>query len=124
ELAQEMICEKFDIAVAFSQRRHVNGKNLETIKQIAPQLPRVDGLLRRCVACGEHAYVDFDRLVGSDAGQHACFQHAQKFDLQVDRHLDDFIEKQRAAMRALEEAAMLPVRAGEAALLVTEQLAL
>src|SRR6185312_4974580 len=38
-------------------------------------------------------------------------------------HLRHFVEEQRAAVGALEEAAMLAVRAGEAPLLVAEQLA-
>ena len=54
----------------------------------------------------------------------AGLQHAQQLDLQLQRHLGDLVEEQRAAVRALEEALVLAVGAGEAALLVAEQLAL
>ena len=54
----------------------------------------------------------------------ARLEHAQQAHLQVERHLGDLVEEQRAAVRALEEAVVLARRAGEAALLVAEQLAL
>jgi len=50
--------------------------------------------------------------------------HAQQLDLQVQRHLGDFVQEQRAARGAFEEALVLAVGAGEAALLVAEDLAL
>ena len=54
----------------------------------------------------------------------AGLEHAQQLHLQLHRHLGDLVEEDRAAVGALEEAFVLPVRAREAAALVAEQLAL
>ena len=60
----------------------------------------------------------------ADAHEGAGLEHAQQLDLQLERHLGDLVEEQRAAVGALEVALVLPVGAGEAAPLVAEQLAL
>ena len=39
-----------------------------------------------------------------------ALEHAQQLDLQVERHLGDLVEEQRAAVRALEEAVVLAHR--------------
>ena len=48
---------------------------------------------------------------------------AQQLDLHVQRQIRDFIEKQRAAFRGLDQPLLVAHRAGEAAALVTEELA-
>jgi hypothetical protein len=62
-------------------------------------------------------------LRGPHAQEAAGLEHAQQLDLQLERHLGDLVEEQRAAVRALEEARMVAVGTGEAALLVAEDLA-
>ena len=51
-------------------------------------------------------------------------ERAQELDLQLDRHLADLVEEQRAAVGRLELALLVRDRAGERALDVAEQLAL
>jgi hypothetical protein len=51
-------------------------------------------------------------------------QHAEELALQGQRHLRHLVEEERAAVGDLEEPLLLLVRAGEAALLVAEELAL
>ena len=63
-------------------------------------------------------------VVAADAHEAARLEHAQQVHLHVGRHLGDLVEEQRAAVGALEAAAVLPRRAGERALLVAEQLGL
>ena len=66
-------------------------------------------------------------LIGArsaDALELLLLQHAQQLRLQVEPHLGDFVEQQRAAVRALERAFDALDRAGERALLVAEQRAL
>ena len=50
-------------------------------------------------------------------------QDAQQLDLRARRHLADLVEKQRAALGLLEQAALARFGAGECAALVAEQLA-
>ncbi len=55
--------------------------------------------------------VSISRL-GAHAHEHAGLQHTQQLDLQLDRHLGDLVEKQRAAVGAFEVALVLAVGAG------------
>ena len=52
------------------------------------------------------------------------FQNPQQLGLAVERHLADFVEKERAGVGLLEQADVVGVGAGERALLVAEELAL
>ena len=63
------------------------------------------------------------RAVAADAVELAVGQHAQQARLQVERHVADLVEEQRAAVGLLEAAAPRRLRAGEGAALVAEQLA-
>src|SRR5207248_8516222 len=98
----------------------VHGEYLKAIQKIAPQLADTERFLRGRVACRQDSDVNFNQLVRSDARQRPRFEDAQQFHLQVDWHFDDFIQEQRSAMRAFEKAAMLPICAREASLLVAE----
>jgi hypothetical protein len=71
----------------------------------------------------DQAHVGLLDLGRADPHEGAGLEHAQQLHLQVERHLGDLVEEQRAAVGALEEAQVLPVGAGEAALLVAEDLA-
>src|SRR5207302_238774 len=65
------------------------------------------------------------RVLGpADALDLAALERAQQLGLEVDRELADLVEKQRAARRRLERTLARDHRAGERALVVTEQLAL
>jgi uncharacterized protein YoaH (UPF0181 family) len=61
--------------------------------------------------------------VAADAVELAVRQHAQQPRLQVERHVADLVEEQRAAVGLLEAAAARGLRAGEGAALVAEELA-
>ena len=60
-------------------------------------------------------------VAAAEAFDFAFLQHAQQLGLQRQRHLGDFVEQQRAALRLLELAGVRIDRAGEGAALVTEQ---
>jgi hypothetical protein len=73
---------------------------------------------------GEDPHVGLDRIVSAHAQEVARLEHAQELHLQLGIHLGDLVEQQRPARGALEIADVALVGAGEAALLVPEQLAL
>ncbi|MCY1445071.1 hypothetical protein D9M71_615740 [compost metagenome] len=71
----------------------------------------------------DDAHVDLLRLA-ADGHHHAVFQYTQQAGLQRQRHVTDFIEKQRAAIGLLQLAAHAFLAcAGEGTASVTEQLA-
>ena len=80
--------------------------------------------LQVLVRGGDDAHVALQRLVATDAVELAVAEHAQQTRLQVEGHVADLVEKQRAAVGLLEAAAAHGLRAGEGAALVAEQFAL
>jgi hypothetical protein len=63
-------------------------------------------------------------LLCADGADLAFLQGAQELRLEVERHLAHLVEEERAAVGELEEALLVFGRAREAALLVSEELAL
>ena len=57
----------------------------------------------------------------ADAGDFALLEHAQQPHLRGERHLADFIEKDRAVISLLEDALMLRAGVGEGPLFVPEE---
>ena len=72
----------------------------------------------------QHTNVDRPRAVLTDAPHLALLQHAQQLDLHGRRHIANFIEEQRAAIRGFEESRAVLRRARERAAGVSEELGL
>jgi hypothetical protein len=124
EHAEKMLGERRHVAGALAQRRQMQREHREAIHQVFAQLPVRNRLGDVAIGRGDDADVRLDFLRAADAIEAAGFEHAQQPRLHVERHLGDFIEEQRAAGGALEDAGVRARRAREAALLVTEQLGL
>src|SRR5262245_12189734 len=73
---------------------------------------------------GDNADIDLDALRAAEALDLTLLEHAQQLDLDVGRQIADFVEEDRGAIGQLEAPDLPRQRAGEGALLATEQLAL
>ena len=123
-LLQEVARQQRDVLAPLAQRRQAQADDVEAMEQV---------LAERALACTRSSRfwwvaamtrtLAFDRLVAADAVELAVGQHAQQPRLQVERHVADLVEEQRAAVGLLEAAAAHRLRAGEGAALVAEQLA-
>src|SRR5436190_8286213 len=71
----------------------------------------------------DRPHVGTDCLVPSDAFERLLLQEPQDFSLRGQRHIADFIEKQRATVALLEFADAPPISARESPLLMPEQFA-
>ena len=100
------------------------GKTARRKKRSSRNVSVLDGLREILVGRGEDAHVDVDHVLAADARDLARLQRAQHLGLRDEVHVADLVEKERAAVRLLEEPAALEHRAGERAPLVAEQLAL
>jgi hypothetical protein len=94
------------------------------VEQVLAKAPELDALLEVLVRRRDHPHVAAQRVVPAHAIELAVAQHAQQARLQVERHVADLVEEQRAAIGLLEAAAPRRLRAGEGAALVAEELAL
>ena len=118
--------EQRDVLAALAQRRQVDREHVAGGRAGPRAACRRATASSRIAVGGGDARARRSRcdLRRADAHEGAGLEHAQQLDLQLERHLGDLVEEQRAAVGALEEALVLAVGAGEAALLVAEQLAL
>src|SRR5207249_5742726 len=70
------------------------------------------------------ARVDLDQPVTPNTSEAKVLEHMQELRLERERQLRDLVQVDRALVRILELPRLQPVRAGEGALLVAEQLRL
>ena len=98
--------------------------NTQSVHEVFAQLAFQHGLSRIAVAGGDDAHAGAQFLFTADAREATGFENAQQAHLHFRRHLDDFVQEQRAALGAFAAAAMHFRRAGERTLLVAEELRL
>src|SRR6266542_3837143 len=124
EAAQKVFGEKDDVVAARAERRDVDRKDVQPVKEvIAKRAPR-DLRLQVFVRGGDHPYIDGDRLLASDFLKGLLLQDAQDFRLRADAHVADFVKEERAAVGELEFSFAFVDRAGERPFAMAEQLRL
>jgi hypothetical protein len=122
--AQEMGCEQRDVLAPLAQRGHVDLDRVEAEQQVLTE-PPVRHLLPQVGVRGrKDAHVGAARARRADALELAGLEHAQQLRLQVERHVRDLVEEERAAVGHLEAADAVGLGVREGALHVAEQLAL
>jgi hypothetical protein len=107
-----------------AQRRDAHRDHAQPVEQVLAERARRRLGREVAVGGGDDAHVHLDGLRAAHPLELLLLQHAQELGLQVEPHLADLVEQQRAAVRALEGALHALHRAGEAPLLVPEQRAL
>lgn len=123
ELIEEMVRQQLYILRTFTQRRQLQWKHLQAVKQIIAQLAARHRFLGNPVGGGNDPYIDFDFPIRAYPHKFVGFEHTQQFDLKFERHFSNFIKKQGAAVGAFEVTGALPHGAGKATLLMAEHFA-
>src|SRR3989449_213366 len=124
ELGEERADQQLHVPRALAQRRQPDREHAQAIEQVLAQLAVRHRLLGLAVGGRHDADVDLEFALPADPRDDPGLEHAQQAHLQLERHLADLVEEERAALGALEEALVGACGAGEAATLVPEQLAL
>ena len=94
----------------------------QPVQEVFAELAGGDELVEIAIGGGDDADVDTRlRVVGPDCLYLAVLEKPQQQRLHPQAHLADFVEKERAAVRELELAALVAVSAGEAAFDVSEE---
>ncbi|MCY1516120.1 hypothetical protein D9M68_507340 [compost metagenome] len=123
-LLQEVARERGHVFAAFAQRGQAQADHVEAVEQVFAEAAELHALLEILVGGGDDAHIGLHRVVAAHAVEVAVAEHAQEARLQVEGHVADFVEEQRAALGLLEAAAAHGLRAGEGAALVAEEFAL
>src|SRR6266481_2823990 len=92
ETINEVLNQKRNVFSSFAQRRHFNWKNVEPVKQIAPERARSDGSLQIAVSGGNHPNISSDGSSRTDPLKLAFLQNTQEGDLGLGRKLSDLIQ--------------------------------
>ncbi len=100
------------------------GKTVEAVVEIVTEPLGSHHPAKITVRRGDHAHIDPERPRPAETLELAFLHHPEELWLQLEGHLADLIEKQRAAVRKLEPSNPLCDRACERPPLVAEQLAL
>src|SRR5438874_13596588 len=97
ETINEVLNQQRNVFSSFTQRRHFNWKNVEPVKQVAPERARGDGSLQVAVRGSNHPNISSDRSSRTDTFKLAFLQNTQEGDLGLGRKLSDLIEEDRAS---------------------------
>ena len=110
-----------DILGAITQGRDQDRNRGQSVVQVLTECPLI-GLGGEIAVRGRHdAHVHLDGRGAAHPLKLLLLQHAQQLGLQVESHLRNFVQQQRAAVGALEGALDPLDRAGKGALLVAEE---
>ena len=119
-----MLGEQRDVVAPLAQRRDVQRHHAQAVEQVLAEAALAHGGVEVAVGGRDDAHVDVLGFARPDRRHLAALEHAQQLGLEVDRHVADLVEEERAAVRLAEAPGARRHRAGEGAALVAEELAL
>ena len=117
-----MVGQQRNVFAPFGQWRNGQRHHVETVVQILTKLARRHAGLEIAVRSGNQPHVHVNQLRRPDRPHLTLLNHTQQLDLQQQRHVTDFIQKQRTAPGHLKQSLVVAHRAGKRALDVAEQL--
>src|SRR6476620_1095989 len=98
----------------------MNANHIQSIKEVLPEPLLGDFFFQVLVGCADNANVRADGLVAAYPRKLSLLQDSQDLALDLDGHLADLVQKQRAVIALLEAPNPLAMRASEGSLFVTE----
>jgi len=117
ELLHKIFHEHRNILHAFTQWRHMDRKDVETVVEVAAVLPVCRHLRQVAVRGGDETDIDAMTLQSTHPLKILLLEHTQKLGL----NLANFVEEQRALMCHLESGELSRMSASESAALMAEE---
>src|SRR6266478_5719457 len=100
----EILNQHRNIFLSFPQRRHLNRKNVEPVKQVATKGAGSDGCPQVTVGGRNHSNICLDGSSSADTLKFVFLQNTQERDLGLEGKFTDFIEEDRTSLRHFEPA--------------------
>ena len=94
----KVVRQVFDVFFAFAERRNLHGNHVQTVIEVFAESFFGDFLLQFAVGGRDNANVDMLGHVRAERADFLVLQHAQEFDLGVQGHIANFVEKDGAAV--------------------------
>ena len=124
EVFEKMFGERHDVGRAFSEGRHIDGDDFETVVEVLTELSALDGDGHVFVSEGDDADVHSNVLGAADAAELAGFEDTKELDLHTGFEVTDFVEEKRAAVSHFKKAFFHRLGIGERAAFVAKEFAL
>src|SRR5690606_10000670 len=121
DLFNKMPDERCDIIPAFLEGGNIDGKDRKAVKQILPKAFLGNRLIQILVRGRDNPRINRNGLCAANPFNLHLLKHAEQFYLHVERHVANFIKKQSPVMSIFKLPFALSYRAGEAALLMSDQ---
>ena len=88
--------QRANVLGPLAQRRQADGYDVEPVKQITPEDAALHVLLEVTVGGGHQPHHDLDLALAPEPDNRALLQRSQELGLHGQRHLANFIKKNRA----------------------------
>ena len=72
----QVLYQHGNVIDAFSKRRNLNWKDIESVEEILSETSRVDSSIQVPVGCCQHSHVDRNRLASSYAFEFSLLENA------------------------------------------------
>ena len=117
-----MLDQRIDVVASIPQRRNHQVDDVQPVIQVLAKRAGRNPVEQHAIGRGDHPHIDRPRPpVRTDAMNVAVLEEAKQQRLHAQAHLPHFVHENRAAMRLLEQARLVPIRAREAPPHVPEQ---
>ena len=103
------------------QGRQPQTDHVQPVKKVLAEGVVKDSLFQVFMGRGNNADIHRDRMRASHRPNLPVLKHPQQFDLDMERHISDFVEKERPIMRGLKKTGITLHCPGEGALDMPEQ---
>src|SRR5438093_44263 len=123
-MPDEMAHEQRNVFRALTQSRHLNGKNIQPVVEVATKVILCHHPFQVAMGRNHQPSVDFRRPCAPQAFEFPLLQDAQQFRLELQGDITDFVQKQRTMVRQLQPATLLCDRAREGTPLMPKEFAL
>ena len=104
EAGEEMADQLGNVLAPLAQRRQAHRHDIEAVEEILAEATGGDLVLQVARGRRQNPNVDLHRPLAADPVIALVGEHAQDLRLRRQRHVGDFVEEQRAAMRMFEQA--------------------
>lgn len=122
EFFKKIFSEEDGVAFTFAKGRNSDGDGGDAEVKIFAELFFADGSLKIAIGSGDEADIDFDGSGAADAIEAFFFEDAEKFGLNGDRQVANFVEEESAAVSEFDFADFASAGAGEGTAFVAEKL--
>src|ERR1044071_5500896 len=116
-----MLDEKRDVFESLAQPGNANGKDIQTIEQIASKLAVINHSRQVTAGSRDNASVHTRRDGAGHALEFTLLQNAQKLWLEFEWNVSDFVQEQGSPVRQFKSTRLARDRPSERATFVAEQ---